>query len=130
VDPAVRRRRVVVVIASIAALPVLAVLVFFFVPATSFSPAALGYAVAEETSGNGILESIPCERRGRGGWSCWVWNQGGSGTVRYQVDMEGSRCWHGVRISTGYDGDGNPLPRGVSGCLKVEHQLRLWDRVL
>lgn len=128
-DPAVRRRRVIIVLGSFVALPVLAVLVVLFVPATSFSPEALGYSVGGETSGNGILESMPCERHVKSGWSCNVWNQGGSGTVNYRVEMEGSRCWHGRRTTPGHDGDGNLLPREVSGCLKIRDQLRLADRI-
>jgi hypothetical protein len=128
-DPAVRRRRVIIILASFAALPLVAILVYFFAPATSFSPRTLGYSVAGETSGTGLLGSMPCRRRATHTWACDVWNQGGSGTVTYEVEMDGSRCWHGHRTTRGWDEDGHPLPREVSDCLKIRDQMRLWDRV-
>ena len=123
-DPAVRRRRVIVVLVSVASLPVVAALIYFFVPATSFSPEALGYSVVGETGGHNIFESQPCERAAKDGWTCQVWSNVRSGEVNYRVEMDGSRCWHGRRTDAAPD-----LPREVSGCLKVRDQLRLWDRV-
>jgi hypothetical protein len=126
-DPAVRRRRVIVILATFTAVCVVSVLVYLFAPATSFSPEALGYSVEGEATGNGG-ESMPCKRRDRGGWDCGVYNLGTSGPANYRIEMDGSRCWHGRRTSPGWDNDGE-LPREISGCLKVHDQLRVWDRV-
>jgi hypothetical protein len=124
-EPAVRRRRVIVVLGTAAVLLVVAALVYFFVPATSFSPEALGYSVTRETGGHGPFEgSRPCEPDGKDRWRCEVWSMVRSGYVNYRVEMEASRCWHGRRAAPG-----RGLPREVSGCLKVRDQLRLWDRV-
>lgn len=128
-DPAVRRRRVVTILVSAAAMPVVAALAYLFAPATSFSAAALGHSVAGEASDNRDFESSPCSRRRAGGWACEARDPAASASVTYRVEMDDSRCWHGRRTSPGHDEDGKPLPRRISGCLKLRDQLRLWERL-
>jgi hypothetical protein len=124
-DPRVRRRRLVIIFGSFAAAPVLAALVYFLVPATSFSPEALHHSVAWEADSS-IFGSAGCDRHVKGGWSCAVTDRSGSGSVDYRVEMDGSRCWHGER--RGRPGGEHSLPKSIDGCLKVGDQIRPWDR--
>src|SRR4051794_5111830 len=124
-DDTVRRRRLRIIFGTLVGLPIIGVLIFFFAPATRFSPEALHNSVAREV-GRAMYGETGCNRHVKGGWSCSLYDLSGSGFEDYRVEMDGSRCWHGVHRASGGKGD---IPANLHGCLKVRDQIRLWDRL-
>jgi hypothetical protein len=49
-------------------------------------------------------------------WECWRWDNQSSGSVPYQVHVNGLGCWHAVETW----GDGRTGPGRIAGCLHIE----------
>lgn len=76
----------------------------------------LGGRALERSVGNSaILTASPCTHVKGNTWKCSKWDDGGSSTVAYRVDVDGLGCWTATRA--GPAGEGSA--RRLSGCVTL-----------
>ena len=124
-------RAVLTFTAAGAASLVLLLAALLFLPALGApSDEALTYSLTHKAGGSVFLGVSGCQERPSGVQICNVSDTSNSGYGRYQVRMDGRRCYHARKTSPDSWEEGGPhLKREVSGCVKWRDQVRIMDRV-
>lgn len=87
-----------------------------------------GKALQYSVGGGNLGSSMPpCRPAGDGVWSCQRYDDGFSGTVSYEVKVDGLGCWRGVRVGAT---PGEGAEKRPSGCITVWDEIRLMNAIL
>lgn len=86
-----------------------------------------GKALQYSLGGGNLGSSMaPCDPAGNGIWSCQRYDDGFSGTVPYEVKIDGLGCWRGVRVGSA---PAEGAEKRLSGCITVWDEIRLMNAI-
>lgn len=87
-----------------------------------------GKALQYSVGGGNLGSSMPpCHPAGDGVWSCERYDDGFSGTVPYDVKVNGLGCWRAVRVGPS---PGEGAEERLSGCITIWDEIRLMNAIL